>query len=369
MTTATRLSFARFLAVALVSALTAASLYVALFFFQLGPYMPADYWIRDAFILKEYLAERTEGGPKILVMAGSGSLFGVDSGLVERETGRRTVNLAINGGLGFDFIAKQTRRVVEPRDVVLAPLEPSFIQLPMIPQWFFNNVMAWGDWYFDSLSTREKARFLFSVDPVRIVAGGLNRCLDGRVPEQIRWARRVRGDEIISQMENIWKTGSTPETLDQPYKRLTSNGDLESGEELDREFRSYYRGYLSGDARVRPEFVRLYTAFRDELDEMDVRLILLWPATMTDEQFDLSREADREVVAAFRENLGRHGIRVVGSPLDAHYPRELFFDSNFHLNGEGKEIHTRRIVQLLRTEVPDLFTAGSCRPQTSGEAP
>lgn len=363
-------SFPGYLALALAAAASAAALYVALFFFQLGPYMPADYWIRDAFVLKEHLADQVAGEPRILIMAGSGSLYGIDSSLIEKETGRPTVNLAINGGLGLDFIAKQTLRVAGPGDVVLAPLEPSFIQLPMIPQWFYNNIMAWGDWYFDSLSTWGKTKFLFSVNPLRVVDGALSRCLDQRVPEEIRRVRTRQPDEIIGFMEHAWDTGTMPDDPDLPYSRLSRHGDLRYGDELERGFKTYDKGYLSGDARVRTEFVRLYTAFRAELEERNARLILFWPATMADETFDLSREPDRKVVEAFRDNLHRNGIRIVGSPVDAQYPRELFFDTNFHLGPEGRELNTRRIVDLLRVEAPDLFTgADRTQPTPALEEP
>lgn len=364
-----RLPFFRYLTVSVIAASAVCGLYVALFFFQLGPFVPADYWIREAFIIKEHLAKEAEGRPRILIMGGSGSLFGIDSGLIQHETGMRTVNLAIHGGLGFDFMAKQTLRVVKPGDVVLAPLEPNLIQLPILEQWFANNIMTWGGWYFDSLSVLEKARFLFAVDPVRVVAGGLNRYFDDRLLEELRLARRSPAEKIIADMEKTWAAGSQPETPLSFYEQMNRNGDVEISRGSNREFKAYHRGYLEGDARVRPEFVRRFTAFRNELQEMDARVILLWPATMTDEAFDLSRETDREAVAAFEKNLGRHGIYVVGSPFDSHFPRELFYDSNFHLNTKGREIRTSRLVQLLKREVPDLFSKASSEPQTSGQQP
>ena len=308
MTTARQLSYARYLALALVAALTAGSFYVALFFFQLGPFMPADYWIRDAFVIKEYLAEATEEGPRILVVAGSGSLFGIDSGLIERETGRRTINLAINGGFGA-----RLHRETDPSSRRARRRCPGTARAELHPTAHDPAVVLQQRHGVGRLVLRlsfglGEGKFRLFGGSGSDRSGGLNRCLEKRVPEQIRRARRGRRDEIISSMETVWASGSIPETPDQPFKRLTRNGDLVSVDRLDREFKNYYKGYLSGDPSVRPGFVRLFTEFRDDLHEMDARLILLWPATMTDETFDLSREAAREVVATFRENLGSHGV-------------------------------------------------------------
>ena len=44
---------------------------------------------------------------------------------------------------------------------------------------------------------------------------------------------------------------------------------------------------------------------------------------------------------------GKLEIPILGQPQDFIYPYRMFYDSFYHLNHEGRNLHTNRIIQLL----------------------
>jgi hypothetical protein len=346
------------LASAAAAAAAAAVAYLALFHYQLGALLPAEYWIRDCIHVKEHLAEQSEGQARIFVIGGSGALFGVDCSMVQEQLGIRTINLATHGGLRFDFITRLARRVAKPGDTILALLEPTFVMLQNSKPWFFHNIMCWDPAYFHDLPIHGKLRFVASVNPDRVLAGGLTRSFEQRIPEGVRHLRSLTRDQLVRHVNELWAADAPPTATGYAYHNLDRNGDIRVDESIEVPFKHFYNGYLVGMTELRPGFVREYKCFVDDMREKGVRVKLFWPATMKDERFDLSRVADREVVAAVTRSFAEHHIEIIGSVLDAHYPRRYFYDSNFHLNSRGREIHTRRLLKLIKTHVPELQAHG-----------
>lgn len=77
-----KLTEKRFVVMAFLSLLVMASLYLGMFKYQLGSPVKAEWWIKNTYDIKDYIASSIKG-PKIIIASGSNSLFGIDGSIIE----------------------------------------------------------------------------------------------------------------------------------------------------------------------------------------------------------------------------------------------------------------------------------------------
>lgn len=61
--------------------------------------------------------------PKIIIVAGSSSAFGINQYLLEKETGYKVVNLGLHAGFGHLFYSELSKANINPGDIVLLGYE------------------------------------------------------------------------------------------------------------------------------------------------------------------------------------------------------------------------------------------------------
>lgn len=84
-------------------------------------------WLHSALLKKESKASEIPNGTKrILIVAGSNSLFGVSAKMIQSSTGIQTVNLSSHAALGGEYILKKVQPLLRTGDVILLPLEYPF---------------------------------------------------------------------------------------------------------------------------------------------------------------------------------------------------------------------------------------------------
>jgi hypothetical protein len=90
----------------------------------IGVTVQSNFWEVEGYRRKLALASGDER--KFVIVAGSGAYFGLSAETIEKATGIRSVNLGMQAGLSFDFIASLVRPVLRRGDVVLLPLEYTY---------------------------------------------------------------------------------------------------------------------------------------------------------------------------------------------------------------------------------------------------
>src|SRR4051794_11320917 len=86
-------------------------------------------WVNRLYARKTIVAARRQdagrtgaGRPRLVLVGGSGTLYGIDAELIERKTGVPTVNFGTHAGLGLRYLLTRARRELRPGDrVLLAP--------------------------------------------------------------------------------------------------------------------------------------------------------------------------------------------------------------------------------------------------------
>jgi hypothetical protein len=105
-----------------VTAILTCLLYALAFYLQFGAPIEAAYDVNNWRIWKQHIAKTTPS-PKVLLVGGSGTLFGMDSGYLEGRLGIPVVNHGLHGGMPLDWLLDVSLRYVNKDDIVVLTLE------------------------------------------------------------------------------------------------------------------------------------------------------------------------------------------------------------------------------------------------------
>ncbi|WNL40121.1 hypothetical protein RN346_06040 [Halomonas sp. PAMB 3232] len=288
---------------------------------QLGRAHPNNAWIEGALSYKLARAEALPS-PKILIVAGSSAMFGIDSGALETAFGRPAVNLGVNAGLSLPVILASAEPVIEAGDLVLLPLEYSLYNRNEAVS---ASLVHWANSHPEALWALPLKRALGV-----IAQTSLRRLLEGYrgVPEGFT----VSGDYGAHHLDRRGdQTGTARARREPRHWRFLNSLPAETYGETAR------RGRFDGQT---------LRAFRDSVLVRGACPIFL-PAPLL---YKL-HYADAPIEAAFYANLPtrvrRAGLMWMGTPEAAMYEADDFFDTNFHLVDEARARHTQRLIEWL----------------------
>jgi hypothetical protein len=322
-----------------------AMLYVSLFLYQLGAPVAAEYWVHEAKTAKLLLAARAPAR-RVLIVGGSGALFGVDSTLIEREIDVRTVNLAIHAGLSLPYIFEYTKPLLRSGDVVIPPLEFEYLARAYRYDWFRSNVMAWDPAYFSTLRPLDQARFILAVPAKRVINGAIAQVFEVELRQER--GRIVRQPALITRDAAwIWQSKSYRDRpITYSLSGLDDHGDMQNNRG------SRYTG-PAGSALSLP-----FEPAADTWEELrgfarycrrrGISVFFAWPAIMNEPGLVEANPMVQWNIEQIVKNLRNSKIGVLGRPQDYYLDRGYFFDTKNHLNEEGRAIRTQQLVKDLR---------------------
>ncbi len=254
--------------------------------------------------------------PRLILGGGSNLAFGVNSERLEKVFGMPVVNLGLHGGLGLEFMLGELRHSIRKGDVVLLSIEH---QLDMEGQPDLKRYV--GDLFPES---RDYCNPSFP-EKISLLLGetkeGLEKILSGGL-----------GQNDSIQIEN-----------NPVYTRSAFNkyGDVVAhiGQQ------SFYNAGLVKPFRYEPwKGIEAINAFYDFALESGVDVHYLFPCYPYS-NFESNKAALHKIAEAVKE--GVH-IPILNSESDFVYADSLFYDTKYHLNGEGRERRTDRLIEILQ---------------------
>lgn len=295
-------------------------------------------WVAEAMTIKRARAAELGGRRKLVVVAGSNALFGLDSARLEKEWGLPVVNGAVNAGLLLPYVLASSRPLIGPGDVVLMPLEyPMFNYDGEINAIVIDYVLARDSAYWRSLSWLDRLRFIAYAEPVRLLRGW-QRQLDLPVGQGVYGGHHIdrRGDQT--------HTAVADQTAQDRAER-----DASHAWHYGRESRADNRGWT------------LLRDFHNWLRQRGACLIMQPPTLL----YDVSYQHDpveRQFYAMLPERVRTQGISYVGDPYAFMYPREWYFNTDYHLTAEARQRHTERVIAQLGPDLRRWCQAAAMRP-------
>jgi len=325
----------KFISLVIIILIAFSSFYYALFSYQVGADVKAEWWLKNLYDYKDHIATQKKS-PKIIIISGSNSLFGVDSSIIEDMTKFPVVNLAGHAGLDISFLYLKIKEHMKEGDVIVMPLEFGYFQRTKMTNWFTNNMLAWGkDDYLDQLGYLNLFEFVSSVPKSQIYNGILEYKGKKSILEEEKAIANI--ESLISKRDENWRGYK--------YTSLNRFGDMISGDGVTEDILSkskkgfhYYGGWDISD-----RFFDYYKKITKIVEDRNGRLIFTWSVTMKNPLFDLLVSKHQARISKILSNLHKESIYLSCAPELFHFDVELFFNTEYHLNKFGTTIRSKNL--------------------------
>ncbi len=250
--------------------------------------------------------------PVLILAGGSNLVFGVDSEQLEKHLHIPVANLGLRAHLGLNFILNEVKHVAKRGDVVLLSLE------------YFMDREGEHDLHLLSSYYHHSA---------------LHYCEE-----------HSKGVGLFLEYRHMM------------FKKLITNYATKNREAYARtDFNKYGDGIkhlkmenpaIRGSRYVidanKEEEIKVLNAFHEYAQQKGFKVIYAYSPYEQDE-YNKNKNALVSLDASLRKEMK---IRLITSLEDFTYPNASFFDNVYHLNAEGRKTHTKKLIQLLRKEVP-----------------
>lgn len=306
----------------LLSSLTLSVVWIVGVRQQLGVPTPSSRWVFDAYQHKIAAADKVLT-PRVLIVAGSNAMFGIDSRQIEAYWQRPVINLAVNAGLGLPYILDISKRVARPGDVILMPMEYALYLDDGAPNAQIIDFVIGRDLsYWRQLSLMQRLYFAASMAPERWVQG-LRHPFDNAVTSGTYGAHHLdlRGDQTHSSA-----TDRTP--ADEAAVHTTKAWNY--GAKAEKEKGGWH----------------LLSQYAKWAQENKVCVIAVPTVLQYHEKYDTDPQ-DVMFYSSVVSRVGAAGIPYVGSPRNFMYPDAWFFDTDHHLQDWARTRHTAKLIALL----------------------
>ncbi|WP_447955919.1 hypothetical protein [Vreelandella sp. EE7] len=291
---------------------------------QLGRPHPNNAWIDGAMRYKQAQA-RALPSPKIVLVAGSSAMFGVDSGALEATYQRPAVNLGVNAGISLPVILSSAGPSIQTGDLVLLPLEyPLYnaaepVSTPLV-HWANSHPAT-----FLQLPLKRALSVIAQTSFTRILEGYRG------LPEDFV----VTGDYGAHNLDLRGDQLHTVRALrEERHWHFLTSLPVETYGEASR------LGHFAGDQ---------LRAFRDELLEKGACPVFMPPPLLYQPEYTES-PVEARFYTTLPHRVKSAGLQWVGQPTDTMYAADDFFDTNFHLVDEARARYTRQIIDWLGDE-------------------
>jgi hypothetical protein len=265
---------------------------------------------------------------KIVFVGGSNLMFGLDSQLIERETGSHVVNMGMNGYFGARFMLSEVKASLRAPDVVVVSLEyDNFFKSVDGTSSDLLMVAKANPRAFRYLSWKQRSAVARAVPYVaqqkllRLMREGMRYSVTG--------SRGLPEDEIA--LTSIESAAGVNE-----YGDMTSHvgvawpWEREDGLDLTRH-------PLDG------QVVGLLQSFAAEMQARGVAVLVSYTPAI-----DYYYRKHKQSIDHVHVELSRSAPLVVPRPPQEFvFAEPLFFDTVYHLNEKGRKIRTEKVIRDL----------------------
>ena len=306
---------------ALVAGLT---FHLALFYFNLGSPNAQEQYLNEWFEKKDAYASSITG-QKIMFISGSNTLFGVDAEKIGKEFGIPTVNYGTHGGLSY-YTLHRAKKHLHSGDIAILPLEYAFYIYHKDNNEieFINYILGYDPTFFEKYSAKSKILFISNANTKDLLKMATKRLLP-RPPSE------------------------------HPYdaKYLNTNGDMtyysDKQQKVPNAILNSTTSTVFKDPPLTTDAKNELSNFINYCHENNITVYAAWPNYLWKEK-TFSGD-DLEGIHAIEKFYCEHNVEILGNYTDCLYDENLFYDATYHLNAEGKRIHTEYLIQLLRDKV------------------
>lgn len=299
--------------------------------FQLGVPTASSAWVHE-IIERKQRAARSITAPKLVLLGGSGTLFGLKASVLEDKLGVPVINGGLHAGLGMDCILREGKKMLRPGDTVM--LFPEYELLSFGEknrrEWaaitYLDYMLSRDVDYYRSLSLNDQLEIALMTPLVRIGRGIRGKWL----PEQILPASEY------NPYDAVWLDNHGDMTGHSAARRpsIAVDRDQRVCEVLEKG--------ISPDA----EGFELISEFRRWAKGNRVRVMAGFPNMIYRKEYD--SDTAENVESQLKKYFFKEGIDVVGGMREVLMPQVDFFDTIYHPTEEASINRSRQLAFQLR---------------------
>jgi len=320
------MSYLKYLASATLLFVVCSVLYTGLALAQLGSVTSSSSIVHEVYSAKSQV-EAEFNTPKLTVLSGSNSWFGVSCEQINAQLSVECFNGGTNAIVSVDYMLDYARDWLKPGDTALLALE-------------YHN------YEYDDVPRRRYVDYLIARDPERFWSARLSRKL------RILWAMplsRLQEGIKIALVPAAQASEEKLSTLrDYPINRFgdrTDNTEAAVTPEFKQKLAKINTLSLKSWTFSKPS-ERYITSFLDWAEKNDVRVLATWPNIMKFDNFD--GELEQAFVQDIAQFYQQAQIDVLGQPESFMYDKDFFYDSRYHPHAGGRQHRTQQLIELLR---------------------
>lgn len=291
---------------------------------QVGVPTESSRWAFEIGEKKRALAAAIPG-PRLLLVGGSGTTFGLSARTLEAQTGVRTVNLGTHAGLGADYLLYWAKQTARPDDTVLLILEYELYAGGEASEVHDDYVLARDPAYFCQLSMFDR------ID----------------LATRISWKRLWKG-------LNIRRHGETEPRPHPPYTQganyIDAFGDETGNTAIGQppahsEMAQLAKPLLEGYPSTNMAGFEAVRRFLQWARWNRVVVLATFPNLVHRPEYDgpVARDAEKTIMDFYQGQ----GVPVIGTAEGAMFPSDQYFEVPYHLSRGAAVVRTQRLAPSL----------------------
>jgi hypothetical protein len=250
-------------------------------------------------------------GPRIIFTGDSSLAFGLDSAMIQKETGYNIVNMSLIGGLGPIFCIDEIKSSLKKSDIVIMAFD-------------YQN-------YFTDGSGLNSIVEVTIFNP-EVMSKFSAKTWDNYLKNfPIAFQRRLSG-LIIPALDDI------------AFVRYAFNeyGDNVGHTKLPRPQFGYAPRQIP--LKMNDDLAKFFNGFNDHCLKNGIKCFITFsPLLIEDKQ-----KQKMQLEKLMKSLNNQINIQAIGKPWDFMYPFEDFYNNVFHLNGIGREKRTKDLINQMK---------------------
>jgi len=288
---------------------------------QVGHPTAMSQWISDAYAKKMRIAKGISGR-KVVIVAGSNALFGIDSGMLSEAFGLPVLNDAVNAGIELPCTLHMAKKVIGEGDIVLMPLEyPMYSYQGEPGVQMIDFLLAREPECFWELTWKERFYILWHVS-IKRIQEGYSGYRDTPVTSGLYGAHHIDAHGDQTRTQTAYRT-------EQMYQEVLTHD--RHPETYGTKFDAHALGW-----KYLEKFVSWCQARHAD--------VVFMPSTLMRHAQYREDPKERWFYTHIAQEVRKHGWAYVGDPYAYMYEKRWYLNTNYHLVEQGRKRRTQQMI-------------------------
>ncbi len=281
----------------------------------IGLVLPNNNLVRtvDYSLLAKHDLLQQNKQPKVVLTGGSNVIFGFNSQILQDNLNYPVVNHAIHAGYGLKYIVEDVLQFVRKGDIIV--LSPEYSH-------FIGNNYYGKEPLLFSLTVKPSNLKLISLQQLASISEFIPQFSFNRIKSFI-YNKVKNSKQNINSKKNY--TEFSINKFGDHYTHWDDKG-------VDLKFYNF-------NGEVNTEVIEFLNSINDQIENKGAKLIMSFPSLCKS-----TYEKNEKTIIAIERTLKKYAnFKILDTPKDHVYNDNLFYDTSYHLKGEGVMIRSKKL--------------------------